>query len=150
MLYMGCRFAGHHPNELVVRQASKYCDIISYNIYADVLDELRLPTGVDKPIMIGEFHFGSLDRGLFHASLILTKNQKDRAQHYYDYVESALKHPNVIGTHWHQFSDQCTTGRFDGENFQVGFTDVADQPYEETIKKIREIGYKMYKTRMGK
>ncbi|MBE6412382.1 MAG: beta-agarase [Opitutales bacterium] len=150
MLYMGCRFAGHYPNELVVRQASKYCDIISYNIYADVLDELRLPTGVDKPIMIGEFHFGSLDRGLFHASLILTKNQKDRAQHYYDYVESALKHPNVIGTHWHQFSDQCTTGRFDGENFQVGFTDVADQPYEETIKKIREIGYKMYKTRMGK
>ncbi len=148
MLYLGCRFAGT-ANEIALQQAGKYCDVISFNIYADTLNDLKLPKGIDKPIMIGEFHFGALDRGMLNASLILTKNQEDRAQHYYDYVESALKHPNVIGTHWHQFSDQSTTGRFDGENFQVGFTDVADQPYEETIKKVREIGYKMYKTRMG-
>ncbi len=149
MLYLGCRFAGG-ANPIVLRQAAKFCDAISYNIYADSLANLTLPEGIDKPIMIGEFHFGALDRGPYHASLILTKDQNDRAQHYYDYVESALKNPLVIGTHWHQFSDQCAAGRFDGENFQVGFTDVADQPYEETVKKIREIGYKMYKTRYGK
>lgn len=148
MLYMGCRFAG--SNEIALRQAGKYCDIVSYNRYSDSLATLKLPEGVDKPIMIGEFHFGALDRGLFHPSLVLVKDQKDRGQHYYNYVKSALENPAIVGTHWHQFSDQCTAGRFDGENFQVGFTDVADQPYPETINKAREIGYKLYKTRYGK
>ena len=123
---------------------AKYCDAISINRYAFSLENLKLPKGIDKPIIIGEFHFGALDRGPFHCGLIYTPNQKARAQAYYDYVESALKNPNVIGTHWHQFSDQAATGRFDGENFQVGFTDVCDVPYRETVDKIREIGYGMY------
>jgi len=36
---------------------------------------------------------------------------------------------------------------FDGENFLVGFTDMCDTPYYETVEKIREIGYKMYEVR---
>ena len=59
--------------------------------------------------MIGEFHFGALDRGLFHPGLVETKNQTERGEAYEVYVESALRHPNIIGTHWHQFSDQATT-----------------------------------------
>ncbi len=147
-LYMGCRFSG--SNKPLVKIGAKYCDVISYNTYRDDLKWLKLPEGVDKPIMIGEFHFGGMDRGPFHSSLIHRASQKERAQSYYDYVYSALKHPNLIGTHWHQFSDQATTGRFDGENFQVGFTDVADNPYPETIEKIREIGYKLYEIRLEK
>ncbi|MBQ6534805.1 MAG: beta-galactosidase, partial [Opitutales bacterium] len=54
MLYMGCRFAGSNP--IVLRQAAKYCDIISYNRYCDSLATFKLPEGIDKPIMIGEFH----------------------------------------------------------------------------------------------
>lgn len=100
--------------------------------------------------MIGEFHFGALDRGKFHTGLVAKNTQEERAQAYFNYVESALKHPQVIGTHWHQFADQATTGRFDGENFQVGFTDICDTPYWETVDKVREIGYKMYKVRSGK
>lgn len=151
MLYMGCRFAGvpkRNPQAMYI--GAKYCDVISYNIYCDVLDGLSLPAGIDKPIMIGEFHFGALDRGKFHTGLVRKGTQEERAQAYYNYVESALRHPNVIGTHWHQFSDQATTGRFDGENFQVGFTDICDTPYWETVDKVREIGYKMYKVRAGK
>lgn len=151
MLYMGCRFAGipkHNPQAMYI--GAKYCDVISYNIYRDILDDVKLPNGIDKPIMIGEFHFGALDRGKFHTGLVPKSSQEERAQCYYNYVESALKHPNVIGTHWHQFADQATTGRFDGENFQVGFTDVCDTPYWETIAKIREIGYKMYEVRANK
>lgn len=144
-LYMGCRFAG--SNELLLRIGAKYCDVLSYNIYRDDLKWFKLPEGIDKPVMIGEFHFGSTDRGPFHPSLVYRTSQKERAQSYYDYVYSALKHPNFIGTHWHQFSDQAATGRFDGENFQVGFTDVTDKPYPETVEKIREIGYKLYETR---
>ncbi len=151
MLYMGCRYAGiprKNPEAILI--GAKYCDVLSYNIYRDILDFETCPAPVDKPIMIGEFHFGALDRGKFHTGLVPKNSQEERAQSYFNYVESALKHPNVIGTHWHQFADQATTGRFDGENFQVGFTDVCDTPYWETIEKIREIGNKMYNVRSGK
>jgi len=147
-LYMGCRFA--RSNENVIRIGAKYCDVISYNIYKRNLYGFTLPEGLDIPVMIGEFHFGALDRGMFHPGLVKTANQQDRAECYADYVESALRNPNIIGTHWHQFSDQATTGRFDGENFQVGFVDVCDRPYYETVAKIREVGYRMYEIRNEK
>ncbi len=147
-LYMGCRFAG--SNEDVLQIAAKYCDVISYNFYYHDLNWYELPEGIDKPVMVGEFHFGALDRGLFHPSQVITANQKERADRYYAYVYSALRHPNMIGTHWHQFSDQAASGRFDGENFNVGFTDICDNPYYELVDKIREIGYNMYEIRYSK
>jgi len=147
-LYLGCRFARSNP--IVLKIAAKYCDVISYNIYSRSLSTFSLPEGIDKPVMIGEFHFGALDRGLFHPGLVETANQQKRGEAYRVYVESALRHPNIIGTHWHQFSDQATTGRFDGENFQVGFTDVCDNPYPETIENIRKVGYVMYEIRAQK
>ncbi|MCL2743330.1 MAG: beta-galactosidase [Planctomycetaceae bacterium] len=146
-LYMGCRFAGNMAPFLDI--AAKYSDIISYNIYTHTLDNFKLPDGIDKPVIIGEFHFGALDRGLFHPTLVQVENQKARGEAYYRYVESALRHPNFIGVHWHQYADQAATGRFDGENFQNGFLDVCDTPYPETIEKIREIGYKMYEVRFN-
>ena len=47
--------------------------------------------------------------------------------------------------HWHQFSDQATSGRFDGEYFQVGWTDICDRPYAETVAALRAID--LYPTR---
>jgi len=148
-LYMGCRFAGRGP-DFAVKVAAKYCDLVSYNIYARHLDEFKLPEGVDKPVIIGEFHFGALDRGMFHPGLIKLESQEERGRVYVQYVTSALRHPNVVGVHWHQFGDQATTGRFDGENFQVGFVDCCNTPYPETIAGIREVGYRMYEIRSGK
>jgi hypothetical protein len=69
---------------------------------------------------------------------------------YISYVKSALENPYMIGTHWFQYGDQATTGRRDGENYQVGFIDICDTPYPETVKACREIGYKLYEYRMGK
>jgi hypothetical protein len=145
-LYLGCRFNG--STEAAVRMSGKYGDIISYNIYAPTLDWLKLPAGVDRPVMIGEFHFGALDRGLFHASAIQVADQQARGKAYAAYVTSALRHPNIVGAHWHQFGDQATTGRFDGENFQNGLVDVCDTPYPETIVGVREVGYRMYDLRL--
>lgn len=147
VLYMGCRFSGYTPDLVTI--GALYCDVISYNRYSFTTDSVVLPEGVDKPVMIGEFHFGATDRGMFHGSLIETETQEKRAEAYVRYVESALRHPQIIGVHWHQYSDQATTGRFDGENFQVGFTDVCDTPYPETIKGLRDIGYRLYETRYG-
>jgi hypothetical protein len=52
-----------------------------------------------------------------------------------------------VGTHWFQFGDQATTGRGDGENYQIGFLDVCDTPYAETIAAARQVGYGLYATR---
>ena len=84
---------------------------------------------------------------MFHQSLIEVPNQAARGKAYAAYIASALRHPNFVGAHWHQFGDQPTTGRFDGENFQNGFVDVCDTPYPETIAGIREVGYKLYEIR---
>lgn len=145
VLYMGCRFAGYTPD--LVSIGAEYCDVISYNIYDFTLDKVQLPEGVDKPIMIGEFHFGAMDRGMFHSSQVEVESQKNRGKAYVRYVESGLRHPNIIGVHWHQYSDQATSARFCGENFQVGFTDVCDTPYKETIDAARNIGSRMYEFR---
>ena len=148
VLYLGCRFSGSNADVLNI--AAEYCDVLSYNIYRPDLYDFSLPDGIDKPVMIGEFHFGAMDRGMFHPGLIYTRNQNERADMYHRYVKSAMEHPNVIGTHWHQFSDQACTGRFDGENYQVGFTDICDSPYYETVDKVREAGYDMYAIRSGR
>jgi hypothetical protein len=145
-LYLGCRFAGW-SHGTVFRTAAKYSDVISVNRYTETLTDLRLPDGIDKPVLIGEWHFGALDRGKFHASLRPVANQQARGEAYERYVTTALANPLVVGTHWHQFGDQATTGRDDGENFQNGFVDVCDTPYTETVAACRRIGHRLYEVR---
>ena len=155
-LYLGCRFDFHfYPGEepgreWVIRVAAKYCDVISFNRYRFSAGTLVPPRGIDKPLIIGEFHFGALDRGLFHTGLRSVTDQRQRGEMYISYVKSALENPYMIGTHWFQYGDQATTGRRDGENYQVGFIDICDRPYSETVKACRQIGYKLYEYRMGK
>ncbi|MCL2349774.1 MAG: beta-galactosidase [Planctomycetaceae bacterium] len=145
-LYLGCRFAW--GNELATRAAAKYCDVISFNQYKYHLDDFRLPEGIDMPCIIGEFHFGALDRGMFHTGLCPTESQEARAAAYRRYLISALENPYITGTHWFQYMDQATTGRGDGENYQIGLLDSCDTPYPETIHAVREIGKIMYEQRM--
>ncbi|MCF7708416.1 MAG: metallophosphoesterase [Verrucomicrobia bacterium] len=146
-LYLGCRFAW--ANESAVHAAAEYCDVIGFNWYRYSVEQLDLPSEIDKPIIIGEFHFGALDRGMFHTGLCETRSQRDRAEHYKGYLESALRNPHVIGTHWFQFRDQALTGRGDGENYQIGFLDVCDTPYPETVKAARDVGEDMYRLRFS-
>ena len=146
LLYLGCRFAGGARIE-VVRACAKHCDVVSYNIYRWKLDDWRLPAGIDAPVMIGEFHFGATDRGPFGTGVCQAKDQNDRAAKMKAYVQSALGNPQIVGVHWHQFSDQATTGRFDGEYLQVGLTDICDTPYPEMRTALREVGCAMYDLR---
>lgn len=145
LLYLGCRFAGSRLE--VVAACAKYCDVVSYNIYREKIDDWRLPNGIDAPVMIGEFHFGATDRGPFGTGVCVAKNQDDRAAKMKAYVESALDNPLIVGVHWHQFSDQATTGRFDGEYLQVGLTDVCDRPYPIMRAALREVGAELYERR---
>jgi hypothetical protein len=85
---------------------------------------------------------------MFHTGLVPTADQNDRAAHYRSYVQGALRNPLIIGTHWFQFRDQATTGRGDGENYQIGLIDVCDSPYPETIAAVRDVGYSLYEYRL--
>ena len=101
------------------------------------------------PVIIGEFHFGALDRGMFHTGLVSTPSQEARAQAYYTYVAGMLRNPQLVGCHWFKYMDEPCTGRgLDGENYQIGFLDIADTPYQETVDKCREVGYQMYRLRL--
>lgn len=144
-LYLGCRFAWTNP--LAIAAAQKYCDVVSYNFYQAEVGSFRPVEGVDKPCIVGEFHFGALDRGLFHTGLGPTESQEARAAAYENYVRSALLNPWIVGVHWFQYGDQATTGRFDGENYQIGLVDICDVPYAETIEAVRRVGYAMYDIR---
>ena len=146
LLYLGCRFAGS-ARPWVVGHCAKYCDVVSYNIYAEEIGDWRLPQNLDAPVLIGEFHFGATDRGPFGTGVRQAKNQAERAEKLKRYVRSALDNPQIIGVHWHQFADQATSGRFCGEYLQVGWTDICDRPYAETVSAVREVGYELYKAR---
>ena len=145
-LYLGCRFAW--VNERAAIAAGKYCDVVSYNLYQRTVADFKYPGG-DKPLIIGEFHFGARDRGMFHTGLVPVPNQADRAQAYKNYVLGAVGHPQFVGTHWFQWMDEPTTGRVDDEeNYQIGFVDIADTPYRETIEASREAGQRLYRSRL--
>jgi hypothetical protein len=148
-LYLGCRFAW--VNARAAAAAAKYCDVVSYNLYQRSVAEFKLPGGLDVPLIIGEFHFGTLDRGMFHTGLVPVANQAERAEAYRAYVEGALRHPQFVGTRWFQYQDEPTTGRvLDEENYQIGFVDLADTPYPEMTRVSRSIGERLYRWRLGK
>ena len=146
LMYLGCRFAGS-ARPWAIAACARHCDVVSYNIYDTSIAAWRLPQNLDAPVMIGEFHFGATDRGLFGTGVQVAKNQAERAVKLTAYVKSALENPQIVGVHWHQFSDQATTGRFDGEYLQVGWTDVCDTPYPETIAAVRAVAYPLYALR---
>lgn len=93
---------------------------------------------------------GALDRGLFHTGLRSVLDQNQRGEAYGYYVASALRNPAIVGAHWFQCYDESTTGRGDGENYQIGFLDICDTPHPETIAAARAMGGKLYSTRAGK
>lgn len=153
VLYLGCRFDFHsYPSDTtfnwLIKTASAYCDIVSFNRYTYTSAELLPPAGYDFPVIIGEFHFGSLDRGLLHPGLKYAADQKERAMLYQAFQEQAMKNPYIVGSHWFQYNDQPVTGRNDGENYQIGFVTVGDIPYRDLIDKAKETATKMYTLRI--
>ena len=132
-LNLGIRFGGQ-PHDDVIKAAQGF-DVFSVNIYRYVPDRAvldRIYSLVPRPILIGEFHIGAPERGLA-PGLVLAMNQAERAVAYRYYVEQCAAHPALVGTHWFQWLDQPATGRNDGENYNIGFVDVTDQPYAEMV-----------------
>ncbi len=150
-LYLGSRIHndfGEIPAVWVA--ASRHCDVVSNNHY-DFLPSYDLPDGAeDKPILIGEFHFGYKGNGYFSSGLVAAFDARERARRFREYVGACLDHPRYVGAHWFQYHDQPFTGRFDGENFPCGFVSITDIPHSELVEACRETAAQIYERRMGR
>jgi hypothetical protein len=139
-LYLGSRFQSRTPE--AVKACARYCDIVSFNIYAR---EISGPEWVhfhdlDKPAIIGEFQFGTADRGLFWAGLYNVASEDQRGPAYARYLRSAIANPDIVGCHWFQYVDEPLTGRLlDGENGHIGFVTAADMTYSGFVSAVRQV-----------
>ncbi len=146
-LYLGSRI--HQAPSGVWLAAARDCDVVSCNVY-EREPSYDLPAGAaDKPIIIGEFHFGAKDRGHFIGGLQTVYDQNERAVCFRRYVESCLDNPRYVGCHWFQYHDQPLSGRWDGENFNAGFVSVCDVPYPELVEAARTVASEIYSRRSG-
>jgi hypothetical protein len=147
-LYLGVRFISTDAVRRDLYEAcQKHCDILSVNIYAHSAANFPTPAVgfPDMPVMVTEFQFGLLQRGMFSASLCQAGvTPEDRGLAYTRFVQGVLTHPNMVGAHYFQYRDQPLTGRGDGERYQIGFVDGTDTPYPEMTRAARAIGETMY------
>jgi len=131
-LNLGMRWAGVPPDWAV--EGMKTFDVFSLNCYMEKLPFDRaekIHSMLKMPVMVGEWHFGALDVGLPASGIGHLKNQADRAKAYRVYLEDAAADPYCVGVHWFTLYDQSALGRYDGENYNIGFLDICNRPYEE-------------------
>jgi hypothetical protein len=100
-------------------------------------------------VLIGEYHFGALDRGLPATGLRAVVSQAERGVAYRRYLESGAANPNLVGVHYFILNDQALLGRFDGENYQIGFVDVCHTPYAELVNAAQAAHETMYEVIVG-
>jgi hypothetical protein len=140
-LYLGSRFAWRTCE--AVEACAHWCDVVSFNLYkrsiTDDHDEWARFHALGKPALIGEFHFGSTDRGLFWEGLVGAGRESERGPAYARYLRAVADNPDFVGAHWFQYIDEPLTGRtLDGENAHIGFVTVADLPYVDLVAAARD------------
>lgn len=150
-LNLGMRF-GHVPAKEVQNICKNIFDVFSFNCYdlfppKAFMDQILTGTGL--PMIIGEYHFGTVDRGMAQ-SLWQVNSQQERGVAYRYYTERAYSHPGLIGTAYFQWSDQDLTGRHDGENYNCGLVDVTDRPYQHQVEAMMETAKRLYDIHTGK
>ncbi|TVQ25499.1 MAG: hypothetical protein EA383_08220 [Spirochaetaceae bacterium] len=153
-LNLGARFPGI-PAALVL-EGMRHVDVLSINLYkrdlrvSPIVDELReLSKKVDKPLIIGEFHFGGLDGGVPGIANQNVSTQADRAAAFRVYQESATALPFCVGAHYHKLQDNPPLGRPDGENYNVGFYDITLFPHEPLGSTARDVHTDLYDIASG-
>jgi hypothetical protein len=124
-----------------------FTNVVSFNHYGPDIkspkwDDLRT---FDKPLLMGEFHFGSAERGFAPSSLAPTLTDAQRATAYQRFAQSVLDHPAFVGMHWHQYVDFPLSGsEFSSENYRIGFVDVTDTPDPLMVAAARNINSLLY------
>lgn len=104
---------------------------------------------VDRPWLIGEFHYGTGSHGIWGSGLIPAMDLDHQAELYKAYVSEVLDQSNFVGAHWFQWADHVTTGRYDGENYRIGFVSIVDRAYAPLTEAATEMARSMYSRRAG-
>lgn len=150
---LGYRFANPYAvNRKVADICAKHFDIMSFNCYAIQPDHKlmdRLLEWTNLPMLIGEFHFGAVDRGLGQ-SLFQVAGQKERGDAYRYYVEQGFSHPGLVGVTYFTWMDEDVMGRFDGENYNCGLIDVTNLPYREQTEAMMQTATRLHDVHDGK
>ena len=149
---LGIRFGSiNELDEELMEICRNAFDVLSFNCYAlkpgkEMMDRaLRL---TDMPMIIGEFHFGTVDRGMAQ-SLCIVENPQQRGVAYRYYTEQAFTHPGLVGTAYFQWCDQDLLGRSDGENYNCGIIDVTDRPHKYQVEAVMETSKRLYSIHAG-
>ena len=149
---LGIRFGNvMHIDQKILEICKNTFDVFSFNCYDLYPREEMLERATEimgLPMIIGEYHFGTVDRGMAQA-LWQVNSQNERGVAYRYYTEKAYSHPGLIGTAWFQWCDQDLTGRFDGENYNCGLVDVTDRPYKYLVEAMMETAKRLYGIHSG-
>ena len=149
-LNLGIRYAWISSDLCYV--GGKYFDVFSINSYTErpnpeTVAEIARRSG--KPVMIGEFHHGAVDRGLPSTGIRGVVSQAERGVAYRYYVEQGAAQPDLVGVHYFQLNDQPILGRFDGENYNIGLVDICNRPYPEMFEATRQTNETVYEVVAG-
>jgi hypothetical protein len=147
-LNLGMRYAWL-SSELLYRAGERF-DVFSINGYGinpPPTGEIARISG--KPVMIGEFHHGAVDRALPATGIIGVLNQDDRAAAFRNYIEQGFARPELVGMHYFQWIDQPYYGRFDGENYNIGIVTQGNLPYRELTEAATLANERIYEVATG-
>jgi hypothetical protein len=147
-LNLGMRYAWI-SSDLLYKAGERF-DVFSINGYGynpPATAEISKISG--KPVMIGEFHHGAVDRALPATGITGVLNQEQRAAAYRNYIEQGFARPELIGMHYFQWVDQPFYGRFDGENYNIGVVTLNNIPYPELTEAMKITNQRIYKVGTG-
>ncbi len=126
-------------------------DVFSYNCYSSTFDKVLkiVYETTDRPMILGEWHIGSSEKGLLSNALVNATTQRERSKALAEYLRLVLVGKIFVGMHYFEYNDQPVLGRFDGENMQIGLVDVCSKPYTEGLEELTQVSYNMYEILTG-
>jgi len=129
--------------------AAEYCDVVSINRYAfSGLGNLLPPTSIDKPVIISEFQFGSIDEGGLGGGTMTAASQKHKGEAMEVFLRQLIQDSSVVGASYYVFRDEPRSGGPGvSSNSAIGFVDVADRPYPSMVQAARRVSRSMYDLR---
>ena len=138
-------------------------DVISFNYYLPTVGRVHygrddeeagiaeLCEQLDKPMLVGEWHFGSLDAGLASAGLMGVANEGGRGKAFRVYLEQAAALPWCVGAHWFNFYDRPVLySSGSNENYHIGLLDITHRRHEELCRAARVSHERLYEIAAGR
>jgi len=145
-LYLGSRLHGGAKDKpSIFREAGKYVDVISINVYnvwtpeKEAMDMWANESG--KPFLVTEFYAKAEDTGMPNTDGAgwLVKTQEDRARFFENFTLGLLTHPGSVGFHYFKYIDKDT--------YNTGLVDLNFNWYAPLKNSFYKIGKNIYQLR---